>query len=96
MTGCPTQHGIISWARNSAQVQVRPQAAPRQELSGKSTGKSFYVTRQVKTDSSVLQHGEVEWSVSLEFVAKAVARNFEIGKLQVDAEDENFHADHDM
>ena len=47
----------------------------------------------------------MEWSVSLEFVARAVARNFEIGKLQVDenlvklqvdAEDENFHADLDM
>ena len=47
----------------------------------------------------------MEWSVGLEFVAKAVARNFEIGKLQVDqnlvklqvdAEDENILADHDM
>ena len=47
----------------------------------------------------------MDWSGSLEFVARAVARNFEIGKLQVDenlvklkvdAEDENFHADHDM
>ena len=38
----------------------------------------------------------MEWSVGLEFVAKAVARNFEIGKIQVDEEDENFHADHDM